>query len=89
MMKLTIDKIFPKHSLKRRRNPVNSDSNTNSPAKPKSKKINSIKMSKNKNLAKIDEIQEVQEINEEEANSPDLQREDTIPLDPETIELDK
>ena len=91
MFKLTIDKIFPKHSLKRRRNPVNNDSSNSSPVKTKSKKINSIKSSKNKNLAKIDETPEVQDDVDEEAHSPENQKEqaEQAPVDPEMIELDK
>lgn len=59
MFKLTIDKIFPKHSLKRKRNPGNFEASTNSPVKTKSKKAGiTTKVTKNKNLAKIDETPE-------------------------------
>lgn len=51
MFKLTIDKIFPKHSLKRKRNPVQADLSVNSPGKkPSAKKQAVSKVNKNKNL---------------------------------------
>ena len=51
MFKLTIDKIFPKHSLKRKRNPVQADLSVISPGKKQSAKKQAVsKVNKNKNL---------------------------------------
>lgn len=91
MFKLTIDKIFPKHSLKRKRNPVQADQSVNSPGKKSSSKKHPVsKASKNKNLQKIDETPEVQDDQEEETSSPAIQPEkEEPPMSPEEAELDK
>lgn len=91
MFKLTIDKIFPKHSLKRKRNPIQTDQSANSPGKKaNAKKQAANKVNKNKNLQKIEETPEGQDDQEEDANSPLVSPEkEEPPLSPEEAELDK